>query len=586
MASGPRRRNEGGRVPQTEADREQLAWWDEARFGMFIHWGLYSVSAGKWQGRDVPGIASWLMHRDRVPAAEYANLAHGFNPVDFDAAQCVRLARDAGMQYLVFTAKHHEGFSMYDSPASDYDIVDATPFGRDPIAELAAACRADGMPLGFYYSQDQDWHHPDGFGNDWDFPDAAVKDFDRYLGEKVKPQLRELLTNYGPICLIWFDTPYSISKAQSEDLLAFVREFQPDCLVSGRIGNGVGDYGSLGDNQIPMGVVEGAWETPATMNDTWGFKIEDHNWKSTTMLLHLLAELTGKGVNYLLNIGPAPEGDIPEPSILRLGEIGEWMRVNGEAIRGTSPNPFRHPFDWGALTIKGDTLFLLFTSWPGERFVLHGLRNEVKHARLLADPGTAVEIHQSRDQARQLDILELALPPGSPDPHVGVVALELDSEPDVDPLPLQQPDGRMTLIPSLATIDGPRPPDGIRLAPSGLTEDWLDNSNSLTWRIRIADPGRYAVQVVTGTLRHASEWQGGHGVAVNIAGATLEADIAPDEKIDSPRASYFPEFATRMGSVTVEEAGIHELVLEARNVDPSATGGLAVAAVILSPDPH
>ncbi len=411
MASGPRRRNEGGRIPQTAADLEHLAWWAEARFGMFIHWGLYSVSAGKWQGRDVPGIASWLMHRDRVPAADYAKLAEGFNPADFDAEQCVRLAREAGMEYLVFTSKHHEGFSMYDSPVSDYDIVDATPFGRDPIAELAAACREAEMPLGFYYSQDQDWHHPDGFGNDWDYPNTGAQDFDRYLREKVKPQLRELLTNYGPICLIWFDTPYSISKAQSEDLLAFVRELQPYCLVSGRVGNGVGDYGSLGDNQIPMGVVDGAWETPATMNDTWGFKIEDHNWKSTTTLLHLLAELTGKGVNYLLNIGPTPEGDIPEASIERLGEIGAWMRVNGEAIRGTSPNPFRHPFDSGAVTVKGDTLYLLFTEWPGGRFVLHGLRNRLKSARLLADPEATIEIQQSRDEARQLDVLELTLPP-------------------------------------------------------------------------------------------------------------------------------------------------------------------------------
>ena len=190
-----------------------------------------------------------------------------------------------------------------------------------------------------------------------------------------------------------------------------MRELQPYCLVSGRVGNGVGDYGSLGDNQIPMGVVDGAWETPATMNDTWGFKIEDHNWKSTTTLLHLLAELTGKGVNYLLNIGPTPEGDIPEASIERLGEIGAWMRVNGEAIRGTSPNPFRHPFDSGAVTVKGDTLYLLFTEWPGGRFVLHGLRNRLKSARLLADPEATIEIQQSRDEARQLDVLELTLPP-------------------------------------------------------------------------------------------------------------------------------------------------------------------------------
>ena len=320
----------GGRNAAPVVDHPGLGWWREARFGMFIHWGLYAIPAGIWKGEPVDGIGEWIMLRKRIPRAEYETLAKQFDPVRFDAAAWVDLAVQAGMRYLVITAKHHDGFALYQSPCCPYNIVDATPFGRDPLAELADACRAAGITLGFYYSQDQDWHDPGGSRNDWDFA-AEDKDFAAYLERKVKPQLRELLTQYGPVGLIWFDTPYSISREHSIELRDFVHRLQPDCLVSGRIGNDVGDYGSLGDNQIPAGRVQADYETPATLNDTWGFKSTDHHWKSTETLLLLLIDLASKGVNYLLNVGPTAAGVIPEPSAQRLRAIGAWMRTNEDS---------------------------------------------------------------------------------------------------------------------------------------------------------------------------------------------------------------------------------------------------------------
>ncbi len=249
---------------------DRMQWWREARFGMIIHWGLYAIPAGEWQGRQMDYIGEWLQSRFRIPKTEYEQLTAQFNPTGFNADEWVRLAKRAGMKYLIFTAKHHDGFAMYHSEADRYNITEATPFARDPLLELAAACQKYGVKLCVYYSQALDWHEPDAgggdagndnygmsWGNDWDFPEQATKDFSRYFEKKVKPQLRELLTRYGPLGLIWFDCPFTITRAQCEELAEMVRSLQPDCITNSRLGNGLGDYGSLGDNMIPAGCLSG-----------------------------------------------------------------------------------------------------------------------------------------------------------------------------------------------------------------------------------------------------------------------------------------------------------------------------------------
>jgi alpha-L-fucosidase len=404
--------------PQARDD-PRLNWWRDAKFGLFIHWGLYALPAGVWRGRPIPGIGEWIMLRARVPVAEYEQLAARFNPTRFDPDSWVSLAKRAGQKYLVITAKHHDGFCLFDSRLTEYDIVDATPFGRDPMQALSAVCQRHGVRLCFYYSQTQDWHHPNGDGNDWDY-DESAKDFDAYIQTYVKPQVRELLTNYGPIGLIWFDTPRRITPQQSRELVDLVHEVQPDCLVNGRVGNDLGDYASTRDNVIPAKqLLEMDWETPATINDTWGYKQDDHNWKSTADLIRKLVDITSKGGNYLLNVGPTAEGIIPQPSVERLEAIGRWLELNGEAVYGTRAGPLQG-LDWCRTTARDNTVYVHVLDWPaGGQLHLPSPPGTVSGARLLADPTPSLRVTQRSDGVL------VQGPASPPDPADTVVTLTL-----------------------------------------------------------------------------------------------------------------------------------------------------------------
>ena len=357
-------------------------WWKEAKFGMFIHWGLYALLAGEYNGKKTSNIAEWIMHDLSIPVEEYEKLAARFNPTAFSAQRIVKLAKDTGMKYIVITSKHHDGFAMYKSQCSRYNIVDATPFGRDPIKELAEECAKEGIKLCFYYSQAQDWHDPNGFEEG---TDNEGKDFRKYLDEKCIPQLRELLTQYGDIGLIWFDTPMGITYEQSKELKELVHSIQPNCIVSGRIGNDLGDYMSTGDNFIPLLPYEGDWEVPATINNTWGYKKTDLRWKSADKLLRNLVKIVSRGGNYLLNIGPDVEGNVPEESVKVLGQIGEFMRLNGESIYGAHPVPF-YPYDidWGYFTCRKGKIYIHVFDDIEDVYILN-IANTPKRAYILAD---------------------------------------------------------------------------------------------------------------------------------------------------------------------------------------------------------
>lgn len=317
-------------------------WFIDAQYGMMAHWGLYSLLAGEYKNRRVENYAEWIQSYMPIPNEEYALLAKSFNPVYFSADEWIQLAKDAGMKYFVFTAKHHDGFAMFHSKADKFNIVDASPFGRDVVEELAEACAKYGVKLGLYYSQELDWHHPHGGGydqfcpcsgvswdNSWDYPDRSKKDFSICFEEKIKPQVSELLTNYGDICLIWFDVPHTITPKQSLELNQLVKSHQPNCLINSRIGNGAYDYVSLGDNEYPTERPEqlenidpnslggfksspyNLYETAGTLNSSWGFKYYDQDWITPEQIAERRARLNGMGVNYLLNVGPDGLGRIP-----------------------------------------------------------------------------------------------------------------------------------------------------------------------------------------------------------------------------------------------------------------------------------
>lgn len=408
-ASRPSPASPTSELESPAAKEKRLAWFRHDKFGLFIHWGLYAIPAGEWKGKFVPGIGEWIMNRAKIPVKEYEQLAKQFNPVLFDADAWARMARDAGMKYVVITSKHHDGFALFKSAASRYNVVDATPFKRDIIKELSSACARHGLRFGVYYSQAQDWYEPGGAGNEWDFGPDAAKDksgaYDAYLRGKAEPQVRELLQNYGPICLIWFDTPRLMTAERGQRFVDLVRKQQPDCLIDGRLGTS-GDYVSTGDNVIPNESSDAAWETPATINHTWGFKKDDLDWKRPGEIIFKLVDIVSKGGNYLLNVGPMANGVIPPRSVENLLEVGKWLKIHGEAVYGTGRTPFGAELggwiadqkdaagkpvwgardDWRCTTKPGKLYFTFFgEKLPRGPFVLPKFQNQVKGAYILAD---------------------------------------------------------------------------------------------------------------------------------------------------------------------------------------------------------
>jgi alpha-L-fucosidase len=428
------------------AKEKRLEWFREAKYGMFIHWGLYAIPAGEWNGQRSLGLGEWIMNRSQIPVKEYEKFATRFNPVKFDADQWVQLAQDAGMKYIVITSKHHDGFAMFKSKASPYNIVDATPFRRDVLKELADACAKRNMRLGFYYSQSQDWHEPGGAGNTWDFgPDQGpdqkeLKPYDKYLREKAEPQVRELLTGYGPVAIIWFDTPRMMTSERGQIFADIVRSLQPNTLIDGRLGT-EGDYRSTGDNVIPSESSTEAWETPATINDTWGFRSDDTNWKSPGQITFKLVDIVSKGGNYLLNVGPTAEGIIPPPSQDILRTVGRWLKINGEAVYGAHHSPFGEEFGEpsarGTTDVRGQPLFLSQTEWrvttkPGKLyftffneprvpFEIPAFKNRVKAAYRLAD-------HAPIELKTENGKTTFTMPRPMIDPMATVVVVEFEGE--------------------------------------------------------------------------------------------------------------------------------------------------------------
>ncbi len=356
------------KTASSSKQNSRVQWFRDAKFGLFLHWGLYADLAGTWDGKRYYGSGEWIMAQGKIPAADYAKVAGRFNPVNFNADEWVGIAKDAGIKYMVITAKHHEGFAMFDSKVSDFNIVKATPYKKDPMKALAEATRKQGMPFGFYYSQFLDWHEPNGGGNSWDF-DESKKDYLKYYHEKSIPQLKELMTNYGKLGVVWFDMPGGLTKDQTQKLVDSLHKLQPECLFSSRVGQGLGDYRDFGDSEVPPVPIDDVWESIYTHNDSWGYIQHDMNFKSSKEIIQLLANVASKGGNLMLNVGPDGTGNLPYYSVKFLKQTGVWLKQNGESIYGTTFG-FVPAQPWGVTTGKQDKLYLHVLNVPHDNMLL------------------------------------------------------------------------------------------------------------------------------------------------------------------------------------------------------------------------
>ncbi|VGO18976.1 hypothetical protein SCARR_01030 [Pontiella sulfatireligans] len=432
------------------AERGQL--FNDGNYAMFIHWGLYSQLGNQVGDKTYYGIGEWIMNPRMagIPIPEYKKLAGTFNPQQFDAKFIAKLAKDAGMKYIVITSKHHDGFAMYDSKACDFNIVNSTPWKKDPMKELAAACRAEGLGFGFYYSHNQDWTFPGGGRGPTVDENGNPATFEDYFTKKCLPQVEEITSNYGPIELVWFDTPGKMPKKYVQQLVDVVRKNQPNALVSGRAGHGLGDYQSLGDMEVPHKNVKGMWEAVDTTNDSWAYAWYDEYWKTPKEILRRLIACVGRGGTYMLNIGPRGDGSVPERAARALRESGEWIRTYPQVVYAAEPSPWEHALPWGDATVKGSKLYLSVFEWPtAGKLYLPGLKTKIIAANLL-----------KKDQSNPLEFSEsngwtiLELPPVAPEKLVSVIEIDLAGTPRVDATFGIDPNIGTEILAEFASVDG------------------------------------------------------------------------------------------------------------------------------------
>lgn len=493
---------QGGASPNMDFSKEtkaqkdaRMKWFRESRFGMFIHWGLYAVPAGVWKGKNHAGAAEWLMFTAKIPVSDYSPLLGQFNPVEFDAKEWVRIAKGAGMKYIVITSKHHDGFALYPSKQSQWNVA-YTPFKRDILKELSQECKKAGIVFCTYHSI-MDWHHPDyAPRRPWDPRPDVPTNMDRYTAY-MKAQLKEIVENYDP-GVMWFDGEWedTWNHARGADLYQYVRSLKPSILVNNRVDKGragmagmtvgdhLGDFGTPEQEIPPNGFPGADWESCMTMNDTWGFHQNDHNWKSAETLIQNLVDCASKGGNYLLNVGPTALGKIPPESVERLRAVGDWLKVNGEAIYGSQAGPFAKPLKWGRVTSKPGKLYLHVFDKRAREVLLPGFSVNVKNVFPLGRESDRLSAKQTPDG------LLVQVPSGS---LIPVVVLEHQGEPKIV-VPAFKPaaDGSFLLKAIDADTSG-------RMARYEKEKDcigyWTDSSDVVSWPVEFPKAVKYAVEM-------------------------------------------------------------------------------------------
>ena len=487
------------KTEETLKQDAKMEWWRDARFGMFIHWGLYAEPAGEWKEKQIPGISEWIMARAEIPVKEYEKIAENFNPVKYDAEAWVTLAKNAGMKYIVITSKHHDGFAMFHSSSSKYNIVDATPFGRDPLKELADECKKQGIRLGFYYSQAQDWHEPGGtyFNIEegkphWD-KDLVREPLMNYINGKALPQVKEILENYGGLDILWWDTPRGMTEEAARVLQNEVDKY-PALLTNNRLYRPwPGDF-STPEQHVPPTGLDYDWEVCMTMNTSWGYKWFDNEWKSAKTLIQMLVDVASKGGNLLLNVGPTAEGLIPDSSIVRLKQIGQWMEFNSESIYGTSASPF-FKLPWGRCTQKVEdentTLYLHVFNWPKDEVLrVPGLKSRISDVYLLSNPKQKFAWKLEDGDAL------IHTPAVIFDPINTVIVVKTKGRIEITSNMPSLKDGKILLPADFADIHNPGYGTHAVLEGTGdksVIKNWVDSRVRIEWMFNITEPGTYKI---------------------------------------------------------------------------------------------
>ncbi len=521
------------------------------RFGAFMHWGLYSILGGVWKDQKVEYIGEWIQSLLRIPNAEYSRLAEQFNPVEFDADRLVGAFARAGLGYLVVTAKHHDGFCLFDTQYSDYNSVKATPCHRDFIREIADACARHGVKLGIYYSHCLDWHEKDGcdprpiglnlgvcsWGNDWDFPEQKEKAFQRYWEGKVLPQVRELMTNYGPVAVLWADCPFAdITPARAQQLIDLVHELQPECLVNSRICGveTLGDYGTLGDNETPAGISPKDFpsEGAITLNDTWGFKRDDHNWKSAAEVEEIMLDAAQIGANLLVNFGPDGNGALPQPCWDFLEDLSQWHELCGDALHCDGANPLPQTLDWCRVIGKGRKLWLFPKKNAGDCATLSGVSGELLHSSVPVEalPNGDLRLRglQALAQKNLCACLEFREEPaydGRFRLQNGILVLGAEQGILYHGKALFRPGDGESLIGPAGEMLGNA--GHSLLVPGGL-RNWANPEDSIQWKCFLPK-GDYHVRCLTRQMWHRKPWESRRTVRLVVNGRSWETLLKPDQ---------------------------------------------------------
>ncbi len=555
---------------------ERAQWFTDSRFGMFIHWGIYSGAEGIWKGeklRNDNDYAEWLLYRNRIDREEYVTLLDRFDWNEIDPEKWVLLAKKSGMKYVTLTAKHHDGFALWDSKVSDYDLGDYTNPKRDIVKELADACKKHGLKLGLYYSHWVDWEHKYGCDHTREIYGITADEYDQYWQEKVIPQMRELLTNYGDISLIWFDmwihhSNTVVTEKQLIQLKGLIRELQPNCLVNSRLGLSIEedpdiDYKTLGDNQLGNKKEDFPWQSPATVAHSWGFYSKESKWKSTTTLLKSLINNASLNGNFMLNIGPRANGDVPYEITQRMLEMGKWLNVNGEAIYGTEAFDLRKDqHDWGKITCKetaeGFKLYLHIFTWPlNKTLYLTGISSTPDKVYLLADKQKA-ELNFSSSEV----VTEISLPATQPDPYVSVIVFEYKNRPDIiDNLVAKTVDGGFSLLPqNQSTINESliiNPKERKGTVPAHVE---VDENTTYSWKIYVNEPGEKNIDI-SYSFQNESEKS---KLSLSVAGTTISQVILPTGKtVGEPRQNYVIDNykSNRLGKINFQTKGFYDIEL-------------------------